>query len=280
MSLAWASLAIILLLLPGIFFFIGLATYDRLSREIIRSSVVSEVALALVLAGAIHFASISFLSAFGFRLSNFAASLAHVEQNPEAFARQFVDQLEPATIYLGCTTALGFLLGVFVAQLIVSGPLRVLARHKWIYDIVDADQKKVIITAYVMTTIIDQSRIIMYKGRLRDIFLGQEGNISYITLQNCSRYFMTFKEAELVTSKQLELFGSKRRDTSTSVWDQLLIEGGNIANVLFDTSREIKEEAEGQKALEQALKQILEQSGALRGRPERIKQPKGPLPSA
>lgn len=66
MSLAWASIAIVLLLLPGVFFFIGLASYERLSREIIRSGVVSEVALATAIAIGIHFVLISSLSLFGF----------------------------------------------------------------------------------------------------------------------------------------------------------------------------------------------------------------------
>lgn len=54
MSVAWTTIAIILALVPGVFFFIGVATYERLSREIIRSSVISKVALATTIAIALH----------------------------------------------------------------------------------------------------------------------------------------------------------------------------------------------------------------------------------
>jgi hypothetical protein len=97
----------------------------------------------------------------------------------------------------------------------------------------------------------------MYRGRLHDIFLSAEGNISYLILKNCSRYYMTFKDGELVTSKQLNLF-SKQGTRPANVWDRLLIEGTNIANVLFDSSPEIKGQAEGAEALDKAFQQAME----------------------
>lgn len=259
MSIAWAPIALILLLLPGIFFFIGLASYERLSREIIRSSVVSEVAMAVVIAGTIHFVAVCALSATGFRLSRFLLPLVQTEQKSvDDFVLLVSHDIVPAVIYLAITTTIGFGFGLLVAEGVISGPLRFLAHHKWIYDIVDADRKRGIITAYVMTNIVDsESRIIMYGGRLHDIFLSAEGSISYLILKNCSRYYMTFKDGELVTSKQLNLF-SKQGTRPANVWDRLLIEGTNIANVLFDSSPEIKGQAEGAEALDRAFQQAME----------------------
>lgn len=111
-----------------------------------------------------------------------------------------------------------------------------------------------------MTNIVDDARIIMYKGRVHDIFLSQSGGIAYIILKNCTRYFMTFKDEELVTSKQLELFGSTQGSRPANVWDRLLIDGNNIANVLFDSSAEIKGQAEGAAVLDAAFKQALERA--------------------
>ncbi|MEJ2626120.1 MAG: hypothetical protein P8Z80_16815, partial [Pseudolabrys sp.] len=197
MSLAWATIALILFLLPGIFFFIGLASYERLPREIIRSSVVSEVAMACAIAIAIHVVSISALSVFGFRLSHFIAPLAEYSKiSTEAFVARASGDLMPAAVYLAVTTALGFAFGFVVAINIVSGRLRRLARHKWIYDIIDIDRKGGFVTAFVMTTIVDDSRIIMYKGRVHDIFLTPTGNIAYLVLKNCFRYYMTFAEGQ------------------------------------------------------------------------------------
>jgi hypothetical protein len=115
-----------------------------------------------------------------------------------------------------------------------------------------------------MTTIVDDSRILMYKGRLHDIFFGPEGNVSYLVLKNCYRYYMSFNDDQLVTSKQLELFGSRQGARPANVWDRLLIEGGKIANVLFDSSPEITGQAQGMEALEAAVARA--RAAALRAR--------------
>ena len=258
MSLAWATLALILFLLPGVFFFIGLASYERLSREIIRSGVVSEVAMASAIAVAIHAAAIVILSATGFRLSHFVAPVADFAKiDTHILVQRMADRLMPVAVYLSLTTAAGFGFGWVVALNIVSGRLRRLARHQWVYDVTDVDRKGGFVTAYVMTTIIDDSRIIMYKGRLHEIFLSGDGNISYLVLKNCFRYYMTFNSDGLVTSKQLELFGVRQGARPSNVWDRLFIEGKNIANVLFDSSPEIKAQAEGKRALDAAFAEAL-----------------------
>lgn len=130
MSLAWATIALIVFLLPGIFFFIGLASYERLSREIIRSGVVSEVAMASAIALAIHFFAISVLSAFGFRLSHFIEPLAEYQKiATEVFVQRVSDRLMPMALYLACTTLAGFCFGLVVAINIVSGRFRRQASH-------------------------------------------------------------------------------------------------------------------------------------------------------
>jgi hypothetical protein len=230
-------------------------------REIIRSGVVSEVALATAIAICIHLISITLLSTGGFRLSQFILPLAEYGSiSPTVFAQRIADRLTPAVLYLGATTALGFGLGWILAVGVVSGPFRGLVHHKWIYDIADVDRKGGIVTAYVMTTIVDEARIIMYKGRLHDIFLGDEGKISYIILKDCARYYMAFRGGRLITSKQFGLFGSQQENRPESVWDRLLIDGSNIANVLFDSSPEIRGQTEGADVLEAAFKEALERA--------------------
>lgn len=254
MSLAWAPLAIILLLLPGIFFFIGLASYERLSREIVRSGVISEVAMATVIAIAIHTGVLTFISASGFRLSEYIAPLIDFQTlTPQRLSKEIASRALPSVIYLAVCTAIGFGLGVLVALGVVSGLFRRIVAHRWVYDLIDANRKGGIVTAYVMTTLVEDSQVLMYKGLVHDIFLGEGGKVSYIILRSCSRYSMQFKEGYLLTTKQLELFGDKQGARPAHVWDRLIIDGSNIANVLFDSSPEITGQAEGQKLLEEEL---------------------------
>jgi hypothetical protein len=257
MSIAWTTVVVIALLVPGVFFFIGLATYERLSRDIIRSGVISELAMAIVVAVAIHTISLSLLGAAGFRLSQFLAPLADYDKIPHSqLLPRLIDHLLPAAVYLGVTSIGGLALGVLAAVAIVSGPLRFLATHKWIYDIVDADRKGRIVTAFVMTNTAQNNRVLMYKGRVHELFLGPDGKLSYVALRNGSRYYMMFDGTEPTTSTQLELLGAGQITRSTALWDHLLIDGSNIANILFDSSPEIGETGEGEQALDKALERI------------------------
>ena len=111
------------------------------------------------------------------------------------------------------------------------------------------------VTAFVMTKTAENDRVLMYKGILAEFYLTLEGTPSYVVLQNCSRYYMKFegdsphhhRQARLVRFEpsQSEIFGIT-----------LLIDGSNIANVLFDPSPAIIETGEGNEALENALAQL------------------------
>jgi hypothetical protein len=258
MSIVWTTIALIALLLPGVFFFIGLATYERLSREIIRSGVVSEIALASVVAVVLHTVCISLLSAsLGFRLSHFVMPLATMPVSSKEFVLELSHRLLPAVFYFLATASIGFVLGAITAVGIVRGWLRFLAKHKWIYDIIDRDRKGGIVTAFVMTTTVEDGKVLMYRGRIHEIFLLPDGKISYVILKNCARFYMTFEAEAPTTGKQLELFSGDA--LQRRIWDYLLIDGNNIANILFDPSSEkIRASEEGRKALKEAMQQELE----------------------
>src|SRR5664279_3065046 len=105
MSVIWTTIAIIALLLPGVFFFVGVATYERLSREIIRSGVVSEVALATMVAVVLHTTCIVILSTFGFRLSSYIIVFADYTSHTHEMVLRVSRLLLPTVIYLLATAA-------------------------------------------------------------------------------------------------------------------------------------------------------------------------------
>jgi hypothetical protein len=165
-----------------------------------------------------------------------------------ALAKDVADRALPLAIYTILTASSGFVLGAIIAYGVMSGWLRFLAMHKWIYDVIDADRRGGIVTAYVMTTTVEKEKALMYRGRVHEIFLGGDGKIAYVILKNCARFFMSFSGDEPMTTKQLNLFGDRQGQRST--WDYLQIEGDKIANILFDPSPEtITATSEGQNAL-------------------------------
>ena len=54
MSLAWATLSLVLFLLPGLAFLIGVYSHDRYSRELGKGGMISDFGLATVLAIMVH----------------------------------------------------------------------------------------------------------------------------------------------------------------------------------------------------------------------------------
>jgi len=210
----------------------------------------------------LHTISIIILSAFGFRLSRFVGPLIeYAEAGESVLLPMAAARLFPIVTYLFSTALFGLLLGCLVAVGVVRGPLRFLAMHKWIYDIIDSGRKGGIVTAYVMTNIKENSRVLMYRGRIHELFLTKEGKISYLILKNCAKFYMTFGSDGLSTSKQMELFS----DQGSRIWDYLQIEGANIANILFDPSTDsVKETSEGTQALQVAVQESLARRVSMR----------------
>ncbi|MHC2623514.1 hypothetical protein ACVIW2_005546 [Bradyrhizobium huanghuaihaiense] len=254
MSAIWTTAVLVALLFPGIFFFIGVATYERFSREIIRSGAVSEIALATLVSLLIHIALLTCLGAFGFRLSAFLAPLAEYDSVSHVeMVKRVTSKLLPIALYLVAATGCGIGLGVIVAIGVVTGPLRFLVKHKWAYDLIDRDRRRGITTVYVMTTTTEDNKVLMYRGRLHHFMLQEDGKLSYVILKDCARYYMNFGDAELSTGKQLDIF--RGATAQRRVWDYLMIDSSNIANILFDPSvQTIKTTDEGNKALQEAIR--------------------------
>jgi hypothetical protein len=147
-------------------------------------------------------------------------------------------------IYTIVMAAVGWLIGW------VAAALPFFARHKWI-STVNQSMKEGLVTAYVMTTTVQNGRALMYKGVLSEFYLTVDGSLTYIVLKNCSRYLMKIEGDEAKTTAQLKLFGTAQETRES--WDYLFIDAKNIANILFDPSPEIKATDKGNEALNKAL---------------------------
>ncbi len=257
MSLAWTSIFIIILLLPGVFFFVGISARERFSREIIRSTALAEVGLALLFAILLHLlAWWALYLAFGFNPQTFFRPLQTLDAAPgQIFAYGF-ELLWPLLWYVVVTAFIGWGVGALTAWMVVNGPLRFLATHKWVYQIQKfSGRRGRVVTAYVMTTTCEDGRILMYKGSLQEFYLSGAGKISYVVLRTCSRYLMRIDQdqEQPTTGAPVPLFSI---DSPQRSWDYLMIHGDNIANVLFDPSPEIEQTRAGSEALERAVAEL------------------------
>jgi hypothetical protein len=135
--------------------------------------------------------------------------------------------------YLLGSCAAGFLIGLAFGQLILSGHLRRLAQHGWIYDLIAVDQNSYTL-AYILTNIRAGDRVLMYRGFLKDFFFTKEGKISYLVLSDCARYYLALDKAARTNRPGTWRAIGAADEFSLKQWSYLVIEGEDIANVVFD----------------------------------------------
>lgn len=256
MTFAWTTILVILLLLPGVAFLVGLWSSERHTREVVRTTAIGEIAVAIFIALVLHAAASWLLSLLGFNWQGLLRAFATYDSRPDpAIHIPLVRKWLPRTLgYVVVTALLGFGAGLLVARLIVLGPLRFLATHKWVYDVMKFGfGKRGVVTAFVMTKTSENDQTLMYKGRLSEFFVSPDGRISYVVLKNCTRYLMSFADNVPMTTEQAPIFAEKGGIAEPREWNYLMLDGENIANILFDKSADLDPTAAGREALRRQL---------------------------
>lgn len=126
--------------------------------------------------------------------------------------------------------------------------------HKWVRELKGANGFSAV-TAYVMTKTEQNDRILMYKGVLEEYYLTAEGRLAYVVLTNCSRFHMHIGDESPATGKHTNLFREDSISQVGRIWHSLMIDGSNIANVLFEKMPTVTFDPEMTKYLETLLKQ-------------------------
>jgi hypothetical protein len=252
-SAAWASLVLtVVLLLPGVGFFFGFWAKEPYARELVKSAAIGEVGLALFAAIWIHLIAWCVLWLIGFdAVVGYFAPLADYVDAPAWLAlEQALLRLPAVLLYVVITTVVGGAIGYAAGWAVMSGPLRVLGTHKWAYDIIK-QKREGIVTAYLMTNTIENNKVLMYAGHLKDFYLDANGCFAYVVLEHCSSFYMDFGNHVPTLGEKRSLF----RVPAAGVrrLGDLVVNGENIANILLDSLGSIDEAEEGTKALDDAL---------------------------
>lgn len=250
MSLAWSTVALLVLLLPGFLFFVGLYLPERVSRDVIPGGTLTQLGGVVLVAFfihallfAVHTSACSTWSwlpciRFDYALSTFSPDLREAA-SPAILARNITENRWWILAYFVGASGLGLFVGLKSGQLVITGPFRFLAKHSWIYDLVDPDDSSFTL-AYVLSNIQTDNRILMYRGFLQEYCFSPEGKISYLVLFGCSRYYLKLESRKPVTTaaKDWQVIGQSAdglmADAYEKQWSYMVIEGEDIANVVFD----------------------------------------------
>lgn len=250
MSIAWGSLVLLILLLPGILFFVGALFPEQFTRDAEQRSPLGQLGGTLFIAFFVHGALYATLTTFcggWLPCISIEALLVAINATPEfpgaieATARMLAMYRWAIVGYAFLTCIMGIGAGYLYGRLVSSKKISALTRHPWIYDL-GADG---LTYAYVMTHVRQEERVLMYKGFLKAAGLRVDGRFSYLILRDVTRYYMSLETEAPRTSaaEHHKRIGESQRpgdDPSRPNHDaiassrSLFIEGEDIANAMFE----------------------------------------------
>ena len=207
MALAWGTIVILVLLIPGFLFLFGFYAPERMSREAAPASPLGQLAGVVTVAFVVHAAAYAlFAPACHWTsivpcidLSYLFSALRLESDPPAAFGAHMASTASMLQCYrwwiLGyflVTGGLGLGSGWGIGTLVVRqfGPFRSLARHAWMYQLIGAKDGHGTIEAFVLTRTSHDGWVLMYRGFLKDFYAAADGTFRQIVLRYPKRYLM------------------------------------------------------------------------------------------
>jgi hypothetical protein len=270
-SIAWGSLVLLVVLLPGVLFFVGIYWPEQFTRETELRSPLGQLAGALLIAFFVHGAAYAVLSSFcgGFFPCISVGSLLqtiNVDPRNPPEVRAVGEMLRQFRwwifLYVLAAAGLGIFFGGLYGYVVAKGKFRGFSRHSWIYALsVDG-----LTYAYVLTKVAFEDRMLMYKGFLRAFGLQQDGRFSYIVLTDVTRMYMnlpaTGSETSGVNVQKMigastpgqVILPAEPSKPKKRVHSLFVIDGAEVSNAVFDVL-ETEAQAVGSEELRTLLRQ-------------------------
>lgn len=263
MAIAWASLVLLVLLLPGLLFHVAISFPEKFTREAVQRSPLGQVAASLFVAFFIHailYLLLTWLCTGWLETSMPCIDLGRVletitletaeEANAASTVAQNLDEHRLAIPgYVALSSVLGVATGWLTGQQIVMGRLPMLAQHRWIYDLAIGEDDRTTI-AYVLTHVRQEDRVLIYSGFLHSFALRPDGRFSYLVLTNAYRYYLHLESERPRTSdpEHWRRIGDPHAPGAPAYPDThfardnrevslFVIEGEDVANAMFDRYR-------------------------------------------
>lgn len=278
MSLAWGSLVLVVALLPGVLFFVGLHFPERFSRDVASRTALGQLAGVLLISFIVHGVHYVVSPAYcGGSLpcvdfERFVGALTLDRTSSSALSRvaENVSQYRAWILaYVLLTAVAGTLMGWWTGSQVVKGRFRFLTQHRWIYRLSVGNQ---LTSAWVLTNIRDGNRVLVYRGWVHDFHLKQDGTFSNLILEDVRRGYLVLgdKWPSMSQGGEWPLMGRSTRAADSSpkaknryAFTLFAIEGEDIANVVFDRYTVKFDMKISDEELEAAIMGALEAFGAL-----------------
>lgn len=280
MSIAWATGVLVVLLLPGFFFFWGFYAPHQVTRESVPSSPLGQLAGAVVVSFFVHALAYSVINstlvcrAAGGWLAavpcvdfdQLAAVLrvdgATLPGRPQRSLNGMFDAYAPwILVYFAMVAGAAFALGLGGGKLVSDGRLP-LMRHRYLFMLEEGRKREGaarrskqtearLVRAHVLSRTVHEDLVLIYDGILQDFYAKADGTISYIVLRGAR------SGAVKITGDQPRRAGDTTALESGSAGNAttalLVLTSDDIANVYFEHLSTVLKSPEEEEQLARAL---------------------------
>lgn len=244
MALAWSTVALLVLLLPGFAFLAGLTLPEQFSRESAPKNPLGQLAIIVFIALVVHGVVYAFLTGCStgaarcirtdYVLATF--QLAGADKIPLAKLAENIREYRGAILaYLLSVTVLGTVGGWATGLAIVHNILgfRRLTSHRWVLELNPAPRKQSWAFAHVVSDLEHEGTFVVYQGLLADFALGPDGRFGYLVLRQPARRALVAKEGWTTTAAEAIQPTLSGYNVAPGGRQFLVIEGENIKNFYF-----------------------------------------------
>jgi hypothetical protein len=257
MNLTITTLTVLLLLLPGVGFIVGVNFSDKNIREIVFRNTPAEIGYVISVSLIIHLV-------FAFLFSDFnAAAVAtklgslihdHDDVDPALIARGR-DFLKVALAYCLVTALAGLAPGWLLGQFVRLGRLTFFVKHKWMLDLIGRRKRHVFYGRVLLSPIFatgdskGQSAITI-EGILSDTYFAADGTLLYLVFRNFTETPVSLATAPYLAGKNAHWPNASEDNR------QLVVEGKWITMAQYErlpVQGATRQDAEPK--MEQALKE-------------------------
>lgn len=278
MSIAWATIVVLVLLLPGFAFLWGFYSPNSITRESLQASALGQLASAVAISfftHAIFYVALNWLPLCKLSLpfappcvdlDLLAAVLRAEVMLPGTaslpFNSRITDHAGAILLYFVVTTVLPGLLGRFAGGQLVKGRLPFLARHHYLFMLEGGLQAAsrdssitgtTLVRAHVMSSIAHDGVRLIYDGVLSDFYARADGTLRYLVLRGarCGAFQIDrFKPRRVGETVELD---ESVENTPTAI---LVLHAEQIENVFFEHLPPVQVNVSDQQKLEAGIREV------------------------
>ena len=285
MSIAWATVVLVVLLLPGFVFFWGFYAPNQVTRETVPGSPLGQLAGVVILGFFVHAGAYALINSGAICRSpagawfervpcvdfDALAALLRIDGvTPQGRQLPSLNAMLDANSgwilgYFAAIAALSFTAGFAVGKLVERGTIP-LTRHRYLFMLEEGRRsgegqksrspgsEARMVRAHVLSRTAHEELVLIYDGILRDFYSKADGTISYIVLRGarCGAVKITSESPSRAgTTSAMDPTGSG--DASTAL---LVLTSEDIANVYFEHLSAVTQEPGEEKALDEALRKL------------------------